>query len=257
MRPNIASRLALAAALGASAAPALAQPYYQNNPPPPPRQDYRGDDRQDYRQGGPPSGYSQGYRDGYRAGYQAGRYRARYNDLPPPPPGPPTPAYSSGGDRDERWRARYGRVYTANDDRFYQECRNQADPAGVLAGALIGGLLGNAAGHGSGRAPATVAGVIVGGVAGGALTQHMQCEDRSYAYKTYSDAFNSGRPRSDWQWDNPDNGNYGDFRVGDYYTDADGFRCATYVQKIWVRGEPEYASGHACQQPDGSWTIVD
>ena len=246
MRQTFAARIALAAAAALSAAPALAQPYYQNQyppPPPPGRPAF---------QTSAPSSYGQGYRDGYRAGYQAGRYRARYNDAPPPPPGP---TYS--GDPGERWRSRYGRVYTANDDRFYQECRNQADPAGVIAGALIGGLLGNAVSRGSSRAPATIAGVIVGGAAGYGLTQHMQCEDRSYAYKTYYDAFNSGRPHSDWQWDNPENGHYGDFRVGDYYNDQDGFRCASYTQKIWVEGEPQVATGHACQQPDGTWTIVD
>lgn len=243
MRRTFTRCLALAAAI-ACAAPALAQPYYQNQYPPNRPPPYQG--------GSPQTGYQQGYSDGYRAGYQAGRSRARYNDLPPPPP---QPAYSR--DPDARWRARYGQVYSANDDRFYQECRNQADPAGVIAGALIGGLLGNAVSRGGGRAGATVAGVIVGGAAGYGLTQHMQCEDRSYAYKTYSDAFNSGRPHSDWQWDNPDSGNYGDFRVGEYYTDPDGFRCANYTQKIWVEGQPQLASGHACQQPDGSWTIVD
>jgi surface antigen len=102
-----------------------------------------------------------------------------------------------------------------------------------------------------------VAGVIIGGALGGAMTSHMDCQDRSYAYKTYYDGFNSGRPNSNWQWDNPGDGDYGDFRVGDYYTDPGGFRCATFTQQIYVRGQPEVASGHACQQPDGAWAIVN
>jgi len=67
---------------------------------------------------------------------------------------------SATNDRDLRWRQRYARTYTYNDDAFYQECRTTVDPAGVIAGALIGGLLGNAAGRGGGRGGRTVAGVV-------------------------------------------------------------------------------------------------
>jgi surface antigen len=161
-----------------------------------------------------------------------------------------------GFDRDSRWRARYGRTYSYGDDSYYQECRDSSDPAGVLAGALIGGLLGNAAASGGARGPATVAGVIVGGAVGGALTSHMECADRSYAYKSYYDGFNSGHAHSDWRWNNPDNGHSGEFEVGDYYTDPDGFRCATVSQRVYMQDEPQVATGRACQQPDGSWAVV-
>ncbi len=203
-------------------------------------------------QDGPRSNaYDAAYRTGYRAGYQAARQGARYNDQPTPV------AFSGTVDPNQRWRQRYGQTYTYNDDRYYQECHDRPDPGGVIAGALIGGLLGNAAGgRGGGRAGATVAGIVVGGAVGAALTSHMDCADRSYAYKTYSDGFNSGRPNSNWQWENPGNGHYGDFRVGEYYTDQDGFRCANYTQQIWVDGSPQAASGRACQQPDATWSIV-
>jgi surface antigen len=201
------------------------------------------------------------YRDGYRAGYQDARRHRNYDDRPPN-------QYSqdqdyqrpyeggTGDDRDARWRHHYGQTYDYNSDSFYQQCRNQSDPAGVIAGALIGGLIGNAAGGHRSRTGATIAGVVVGGAVGAALTNHLNCDDRSYAYKTYSDAFNSGRPNSDWQWSNPRNGHNGDFRVGDYYNDPDGFRCTTYTQRIYVEGAPQTATGQACQQPDGSWAIV-
>jgi surface antigen len=160
-------------------------------------------------------------------------------------------------DRDERWRARYARTYTYTDDNFYQQCRQTVDPAGVIAGALIGGLLGNAVSRGGARAGGTIAGVVIGGVAGAALTRNLDCEDRSYAYKTYYDGFNAGRPNAVYQWRNPKNGHYGDFRVADYYNDPDGFRCANYTQQIFINGRPQAASGRACQQPDGTWSIVN
>jgi Ni/Co efflux regulator RcnB len=57
-------------------------------------------------------------------------------------------------DREQLWRQRYSREYTYSDDIYYQQCRSEPDPAGVIVGALIGGLLGNAAG--SGRTGATL-----------------------------------------------------------------------------------------------------
>ena len=159
-------------------------------------------------------------------------------------------------EREDRWRHRYARTYTANDDSFYRDCRHSADPAGVIGGALVGGLLGNAIGHGGGRTGATVAGVIIGGAVGAALTSHLDCDDRGYAYKTYADGFNTGRPNSAYRWRNPSNGHYGEFQVGDYYNDPDGFHCAKYTQKIYVEGQPQAASGRACQQPDGTWAVV-
>ncbi len=202
------------------------------------------------------NGYDEGYRDAsrdaYRAGYDDGRAGRRYSDRYGPSPPPPVAV-----DRDERWRARYARTYTYNDDNFYQQCRQTVDPAGVIAGALIGGLLGNAVSRGGARAGGTIAGVVIGGVAGAALTRNLDCEDRSYAYKTYYDGFNAGRPNAAYQWRNPKNGHYGDFRVADYYNDPDGFRCANYTQQIFVNGRPQAASGRACQQPDGTWAIVN
>ena len=231
---------------GVTASPVAAQPYpgpsYRDQAP------YPSSRYQDSARRNPTD---DAYRAGYRAGYQAGRQRARYDDQPAPS------NYYGSGDPSQRWRERYGQTYTYNDDRYYQECRNKADPAGIIAGALIGGLLGNAAGRGGGRTGATVAGVIVGGALGAGLTKRLDCGDRSYAYKTYYDGFNSGRPNSNWLWDNPDNGHYGDFRVRDYYTDNDGFRCANYTQQIYIDREPEVSSGRACQQPDGTWAIVN
>jgi surface antigen len=163
-------------------------------------------------------------------------------------------AAPNSDDRSDRWRQRYSRTYSYNDDIYYRECRNSPDPAGVIAGALIGGLLGNAAG--SGRGGATIAGVIVGGVVGAALTSNLDCEDRSYAYKSYYDGFNSERPGSRYEWRNPRNDHRGEFRVGTYYNDPDGFRCANFTQTIYVQGRPREARGRACRQPDGTWAIV-
>ena len=158
------------------------------------------------------------------------------------------------GQREAQWQQQYGQTYSYNDDVYYQRCRNTVDPAGVIAGALIGGLLGSIVSDGDGGA--AVAGVIVGGVAGAALSQELSCEDQSYAYRTYYDGLNAGYPDRSYRWQNPQNGRYGTFQVGDYYEDPYGFRCATYSQAIYINGRPQEAQGNACQQADGTWVIV-
>lgn len=161
----------------------------------------------------------------------------------------------SHDDRNQRWRTHYSRTYTYNDDVYYRECRTSPDPAGVLVGGLIGGLIGNAAGHGG--TGATVAGVIFGGALGAALTSDMDCEDRSYAYRSYYDGFNYGRAGRRYAWSNPHNNHHGYFRVGRYYNDPYGFRCASFTQTIYIKGRARVATGRACRQPDGAWTIVN
>jgi surface antigen len=254
---SLAAAMVAAAGMGALAVqPAVAQ--YGGLP----SQYQERNSQNDFRDRNPPpqfqgrgasNRFEDGYRTGYRAGYEAARNRTQYDDTD----------YTYGYGRDsnnysddtgQRWRQRYTRTYTYNDDAFYQQCRQSVDPAGAIAGALIGGLLGNAVGRGNGGA--TAAGVIIGGVTGAAMTRNLNCEDRSYAYKTYYDGFNSGRPNSVYQWRNPSNGHYGNFRVVSYANDPDGFRCANYSQEIFVNGRPQTTAGRACRQPDGTWAIV-
>ncbi len=172
-----------------------------------------------------------------------------------PDRGPP-PRIHDRDDQDARWRQRYGNV-SYNNDSYYQECRNQPDPAATIVGAVLGGLLGNAAGGRRDSGGATVAGVIAGGAIGAMLSSNLSCEDRSYAYRTYSDGFNAGRSNATYQWKNPSADHRGELRVGTYYDDPDGFRCANYTQKIYVNGRPQEAQGRACRQPDGSWAMLD
>lgn len=158
-------------------------------------------------------------------------------------------------DRDQRWNQSYSQRYDYQDDVYYRECRNSPDPGGVLLGALIGGLLGNAAGDGRGEA--TAAGVIIGGALGAAMTKDLDCDDRSYAYRSYYNGFNSERPGARYSWRNPRSDHRGDVVVGDYYYDRAGFRCTTFTQTIYIQGRPRVSRGRACRQPDGTWAVVN
>lgn len=163
----------------------------------------------------------------------------------------------SRAEREAQWRARYARQYSLNDDQYYRECSRKPDPAGALVGAVIGGLLGNAAGNRRNETATTIMGVVAGGAIGAALTSKLDCNDRSYAYKTYTTGFNAGKANAYYDWQNPQSGTRGQLHVLDYYDDEDNFRCSVYSQKIWIDGRPEEARGRACQQPDGAWAIID
>jgi Ni/Co efflux regulator RcnB/surface antigen len=158
-----------------------------------------------------------------------------------PPPPPPVVVVEP----EDRWRTRYAQTYTVENDPYYRDCHQSVDPAGVIGGAIIGGLLGNAIGHGGGRTGATVAGVVVGGAVGAALTSHLNCEDRGYAYKTYVNGFNAGQPNARYEWRNPNNGNYGEFEVRNYYRGPRWFPlCKLYPTDLcqWTAGNDGWSS---------------
>lgn len=193
------------------------------------------------------------------------------NNFPPPPRGTRWMCYDRGNcflvqsntgfvirvfirdDRDYSWRRRYARTYSYNDDRYYRDCRGRSDPAGILVGGLIGGLIGRSIGDE--RAGPTFAGIIIGGTIGAALSRDLDCDDRSFAYRSYYDAFNSGRVGRVYLWRNPRSNYRGAFVVRAYYYDEDGFRCARYRHTSWTPRRRQ-VDGFACRQPDGAWAFI-
>jgi len=176
------------------------------------------------------------------------------NDFPDR--GPP-PRINDRADQEARWRQRYHRSYNYNDDSFYRECQSRPDAAGIVIGAVLGGLLGNTVAKRNDKELATVAGVIAGGAIAASITSKLDCDDRAYAYRTYTDGFNSGRTGQRYEWRNPSSDRRGEFMVNDYYDDPDGFRCAEYTQTIYIGGRPQVGKGNACRQPDGAWAMID
>ena len=158
------------------------------------------------------------------------------------------------GSRQRMWDQRYHRTYTYQDDVNYRQCHTVLNPTGVIVGAMIGGLLGQAAGDG--RASTTIAGVVVGGALGATLTHNFNCQDRSYAYRTYYTGFNAGRPNRSYAWRNPQDDHRGTLRVGRFYNDPDGFRCVTFRQTAYIGRRQQVAYGNACRQPDGTWAVL-
>jgi surface antigen len=141
-------------------------------------------------------------------------------------------------------------------------CQNQSgggwgtgETVGTLGGAAAGGLIGNQIGHGAGKTAATLAGVLIGGFAGNMMGGAIDDADKQRAIQAQNRA--AAAPIGQQiTWNNPQNGNSGTVTpVRDGYA-QNGQYCREFQQTITINGQPQSGYGTACQQPDGSWKIV-
>jgi surface antigen len=126
---------------------------------------------------------------------------------------------------------------------------------GTLGGAAAGGLIGSQIGHGSGKAAATLTGVLLGGFLGNRAGSMVDEGDRAAAARAEQRAYTAPVGQQ-ITWNNPQNGDSGTIvPVRDGYA-SNGAYCREFQQTIVVGGKQEQGFGRACQQPDGSWKIV-
>ncbi len=151
---------------------------------------------------------------------------------------------------------------------------------GVVIGGAIGGLLGSTIGKGRGRLVATATGALVGSMFGNHLAQpqpgyvarpaprpvyhhrrqnHRNAyrhhrHDRRHAYRSRHHGHHNSRvvyvrpvapPVTET------------VQITTVYDAASGRYCREYQREVIINGQPVAAYGRACQQPDGSWQIVD
>ncbi len=126
---------------------------------------------------------------------------------------------------------------------------------GTLGGAAGGGLIGSQIGKGSGNAAATLAGVLLGGFLGNQAGGYVDDQDKRRAVAAERRAYTAPVGQQ-ITWSNPQNGNNGVITpVRDGY-DQGGAYCREFQQTITVGNQKQQGYGRACQQPDGSWKIV-
>lgn len=126
---------------------------------------------------------------------------------------------------------------------------------GTLGGAAVGGLLGSNIGKGSGRLAATAAGVVLGGFLGNEIGASLDKADRAALGSAETRAYTAPVGQQ-ITWNNPQSGNSGTITpVRDGYAN-NGAYCREFQQTITVGGQKQQGYGRACQQPDGSWQIV-
>ncbi len=134
--------------------------------------------------------------------------------------------------------------------------RGTKEMVGTGAGAVIGGILGSKIGDGSGQLWATGAGALLGAYLGNEIGKSLDAADKSYMNTAVVKARQApiGEPIA---WNNPESGNYGEVvATKDGYTESGNY-CREFQQKVYIGGREESAYGTACQQPDGSWQIVN
>jgi surface antigen len=127
---------------------------------------------------------------------------------------------------------------------------------GTLGGAAAGGLLGAQIGGGTGKLAATAAGTLLGAFLGSEIGSSLDRADQAYAGRAVQQA-QSAPIGQRIVWNNPESGNSGvivPIREG-RQPNTNAY-CREYQQTVTVGGRTQQAFGQACQQPDGSWKIV-
>lgn len=138
-----------------------------------------------------------------------------------------------------------------SNDPYYNSGQKQV--LGTLAGAVGGAALGSAFGQGSGKVAAIAGGALLGGFLGNQIGANLDREDVSRANYAGSQALSSGRSTN---WSNPSTGSYGYVEPGQGYRTGNGMICKPYTQTIYIQGRPAVSKGTACQNADGSWSVV-
>lgn len=128
---------------------------------------------------------------------------------------------------------------------------------GSMGGAVLGGIAGAQFGKGTGQLVGVGAGALLGGLLGSELGKSLDRADLAYANQAQQQAYAApvGQAIS---WNNPDTGNSGTIvPTRDGYQNTSGRYCREYSQTIYVDGKQQTGVGSACQNPDGSWQIVN
>jgi surface antigen len=134
-------------------------------------------------------------------------------------------------------------------------CQSGNQGTSETTGAVISPI-GSQTSHGANNAAAAPPNtVLIGNFGGNQLGSAINDADRRRAAATEKRAFTAPLGQQ-VTWSNPDDGNSGTITpVRDGYA-ANGAYCREFQQTIIVGGQQQKAYDKACQQPDGSWKIV-
>lgn len=128
---------------------------------------------------------------------------------------------------------------------------------GALGGAVVGGTLGSKVGKGSGKGWMTGVGTLLGALAGSSIGQSLDQADRMYASQAWNQAHTAPVGQT-VKWNNPESGHYGTYTpIREGRNASTGGVCREYKQSIFVDGQAQTAVGQACQNSDGTWTMIN
>ena len=127
---------------------------------------------------------------------------------------------------------------------------------GTIGGAVAGGVIGAQFGGGTGQLIATGLGTLLGAWAGSEIGKSLDRADEAYAQQAAQRSLESSPTGSSTRWENPDTGHYGTVTPTSTTPRGNSY-CRDFTQTIYVEGRSETATGTACRNPDGTWSIVD
>lgn len=127
---------------------------------------------------------------------------------------------------------------------------------GTVLGGIGGAVVGSQFGRGTGQLAATAAGTLLGAYIGSEIGQSLDRADQQAMAAAQQNA-HAAPVGQTIAWNNPDSGHYGSVTpVRDGYSQA-GAYCREYRSEVVIDGRRETAVGTACQQPDGTWRVVN
>jgi len=131
----------------------------------------------------------------------------------------------------------------------------EKESIGTIVGAGLGALAGSQMGSGKGQMAAIAIGTLAGAWAGSELGKSLDEADRMKARQTAQISLENNKAGQVTAWRNPDSGNSGTFTPVSTYK-AGSRDCRTFESTITVDGKTEPATGRACRNADGTWTVV-
>lgn len=132
---------------------------------------------------------------------------------------------------------------------------NQKQTTGTVLGGVLGGVLGSNVGSGKGKTAGTIAGVLIGAVLGSEIGKSMDETDRMMAERTAQRSMETTPSGTTSTWSNPDSGHRGTITPTNTYRNANNQDCRSYETTVYIEGREETATGVACRQPNGTWTL--
>jgi len=133
----------------------------------------------------------------------------------------------------------------------------QKQTAGTVIGGVAGAVLGSQVGGGSGRIVAPAVGTLAGAMIGSEIGKSLDRADQ-LAMSQAEERAHSAPIGEKIVWNNPDSGNSGSVTpIRDGRNTQTNAYCREYQTTVIVGGQEQSAYGTACQQPDGSWKVVN
>lgn len=125
---------------------------------------------------------------------------------------------------------------------------------GAIPGSAAGAIPGSVA---SGVFPTSLIGSLAGAYVSGEIAKSLDVRDRTSMEQSTQQALATGPAGKTARWVNTHSGSSGSITPQPSYRDSKGRLCREYQETIKAKNLSKTGYLTACQEPDGSWRIVN